>query len=208
MNILVGCEISGTVRDAFTAKGHNAFSCDIKPSEHPRHIQMDVFFVLTHPYLYCDAKRWDLVIMHPPCTALAVSGNRWYGKGMPRHAERIEAMRWTANLWETCERFARSQCFENPVGVLGHTYMGKATQYVQPWQFGHTETKKTGFWLRNLPKLTETHNVKDQLDAMSAKDKHKVWYMSPGPERAALRSLTYQGIADAMADQWGDQHAK
>ncbi|GMR18806.1 MAG: hypothetical protein BMS9Abin33_1249 [Gammaproteobacteria bacterium] len=195
MRVLVGCEISGTVRDTFLAKGHDAYSCDLKPNEHKKHLQLDVFFAIKSARQFGDGSPWDLIILHPSCTALAVSGNRWYGKGMPRHDERIAAIRWTNSLWNTAKRYAPRVCLENPVSVLGGSPMGKPTQYIQPWQFGHGETKKTGLWLSGLPQLKPT-------DIVTGRDQ-RIWKMGPSPERAALRSITYQGIADAMAAQWG-----
>ncbi len=203
MRILVACEQSGRVWEAFRKRGHAAWSCDLLPSDHPQHIQMDVNFVIGHAAQYCGADRWDLIICHPPCTALSVSGNGTYAAGKQKHNERIEAVRWTNALWNWARHHANKVCFENPVGVLSRSLMGKPTQYIQPWQFGHPETKMTGLWLSGLPSLEETNNVKSALDCLPAKEKHKVWHMSPGPERAAMRSLTYQGIADAMADQRG-----
>ena len=187
MNILVGCERSGEVRRALRSKGHNAISVDLEPSDDHsiHHFQTDV----------CDARRdsrwrWNIIIMHPPCTALAVSGNRWYGTGMPKHDERIAAIQWTMALWELAKQHAPRVCMENPVGVLPV----KPTQYVQPWQFGHGETKKTGLWLHGLRKLKPSNIVagREQL----------VWKMAPSPDRAERRSKTYTGIAQAMADQW------
>jgi len=203
MNVLIGCEVSGTVRDAFRKRGHNAFSCDLKANESPYHIQDDVFFVIEHSPNYCDAPVWDLIICHPPCTYVCVAGNRHYGIGTKGYKKRLEAIRWTGSLWQAAIRNSKAICFENPVGVLGQSVMGKATQYIQPWMFGHPETKKTGLWLSNLPKLEESNVVEDQLAALPAKERHRIHYMSPGPERGALRSITYQGIADSMAFQWG-----
>ena len=186
MNILVGCESSGTVREAFRRLGHNAISCDILPaddgSEH--HIQGDVVEAIKR-------RQWDIIIMHPPCTALAVSGNRWYGTGMPKHDERIAAIEWTMALWKLAKQHAPMVCMENPVGVLPI----KATQYIQPWQHGHGETKNTGLWLHGLESLQPTNIVEGR--------EQRVWKMGPSPDRWKLRSKTYQGIADAMAQQWG-----
>jgi len=183
MNVLIACECSGVVRQAFRLKGHNAWSNDLLPAaDGGPHIQGDCM----------DAIKlgWDLIIMHPPCTALAVSGNRWYGKGMPRYEDRIRALSWTAGLFSEAAKHCPKVCMENPVGVLRG-----ATQYIQPWQFGHGETKKTGLWLYGLPKLQPT-NIVEGREA-------RIHRMPPGPNRAALRSVTYQGIADAMAEQWG-----
>lgn len=185
MSVLVACEYSGTVRDAFIAAGHDAVSCDLLPTDKPGpHIQGDCIPVIK--------QGWDIIIMHPPCTALAVSGNRWYGNGMPRNQERIKAINWTLALWEIAKKHARiGACMENPVGVLPI----KPAQYVQPWQFGHGETKKTGFWLHNLPPLVPT----DVVDGRE----QRIWKMPPSADRWKIRSTTFQGIADAMAEQWG-----
>jgi len=185
VNVLIACEYSGTVRDAFRALGHAAVSNDILPttSEGP-HIQGDCLEAVL-------SQRWDMIIMHPPCTALAVSGNRWYGQGMPKNDERLKAIEWTMNLWEAAQAQSDRVCMENPVGVLPV----KPTQYVQPWQFGHGETKRTGLWLAGLPELLPT----DIVDGRE----NRIHRMPPSKDRGLLRSKTYQGIADAMASQWG-----
>lgn len=184
--VLVACEVSGVVRDAFLAAGHEAVSCDLLPTDTPGpHLQGDVLQVLD------TEGPWDLVIAHPPCTALAVSGNRWYGKGQPKHAERLEAVRWTLALWEKLKQAAPRVCMENPVGVLPVP----ATQYVQPWQFGHGETKKTGLWLHGLEPLVPTDVVEGR--------EQRIWRLPPSEDRAKVRSKTYAGIAQAMASQWG-----
>ena len=145
----------------------------------------------------------DLIIAHPPCTALAVSGNAWYGQGMAKHQKRLEAMRWTVELWNLCKRKGKRIAFENPVGVLGHTSMGKATQYIQPWQHGHPESKKTGLWLHNLPPLVESNNVKDVYDNLPKREQQRLHYLPPSADRWKIRSKTFDGIAQAIVDQWG-----
>lgn len=192
MKVLVACEYSGVVRDAFTALGHDATSNDLLPSEAPgKHIVGDCIDVIA-------SQRWDLIIMHPPCTALAVSGNAWYGTGMPKNAERVKAIEWTLNLWAWACAHADSVCMENPVGVLPV----KPTQYVQPWMFGHTEQKKTGLWLHSLPKLVETDNVYEQMMLLPKRERERMHYLPPTPDRWKIRSTTYAGIAEAMATQW------
>lgn len=184
MRVLVACEYSGKVRDAFIRLGHDAMSCDLLRTDVPGpHYQGDVLDVI-------DAG-WDLIVMHPPCTALAVSGNRWYGRGMPRHEDRIKAIDWTMRLWERAKRSAAKVCMENPVGVLPIP----PTQYIQPWQFGHGETKKTGLWLNGLEPLRPT-NIVDGRE-------QRIWKLPPSADRWKIRSETFQGIADAMAEQWG-----
>jgi site-specific DNA-cytosine methylase len=191
VNVLIACEFSGVVRDAFRSIGHNAWSCDVLPCEGDSryHIQGDVRDVLRtwHP----PTGNWGLMIAHPPCTHLAVSGARWFKDKVQAQAEAIEfvEMLWDADVPRVC--------IENPVGVLStRSKLGKATQYIQPWQFGHGETKKTGLWLRGLPPLVSTNIVEGR--------EGRVWKMPPGPDRWKERSRTYAGIAAAMADQWGN----
>jgi len=190
MRVLVGCEESGKVRDAFRALGHDAWSCDLvmSRSSNVYHYQMDVVKAITH------YGPWDIIILHPDCTAMAVSGNRWYGKGMPQHVGRLVALDWTAHLWEMAKQTARIGCaIENPVSVLWNR-IGKP-QYIQPYQFGHGETKATGILTHKLPPLLPTNLVDGR--------EQRVWKMPPGPNRKRDRSETFQGIADAMASQWG-----
>jgi hypothetical protein len=196
MKVLIGCEYSGVVRDAFLAKGHQCLSCDLLPTDVPGpHFQGDVFDMLNQP--------WDLIIMHPPCTALAVSGNAWYGEGMPKHDQRIEAAWWTQDLWNACIAVCDRVCFENPVGVLPRlTSMPKA-KYVQPWQHGHMEQKKTGLYLHGLAPIEETENVYEEMMLLPIKQRQRMHYLPPSEDRWKIRSTTYQGIANAMADQWG-----
>jgi hypothetical protein len=187
MKVLVACEYSGKVREAFRRRGHDAWSNDLLPADDGSefHIQGDCVEVI-------KSRQWDLIIMHPPCTALAVSGNRWYGAGMPKHRERVEAMAWTVGLFDMAKDYADRVAMENPVGVLPM----KPTQYIQPWQFGHGETKKTGLWLHNLPPLEPTNIVEGR--------EQRIWKLPPSADRWKIRSETFQGIADAMADQWGE----
>jgi site-specific DNA-cytosine methylase len=181
MRVLVACEFSGIVRDAFQARGHDAWSCDLLPTEKPgNHIQGDVLKILDDG--------WDLMIAHPPCTHLAVSGARWWAE---KEKEQREAIYFVTNLWDSdIPRIA----VENPIGVLSRAIC-KPNQIIQPWQFGHGETKATCLWLKNLPKLKPTNIVEGR--------EGRVWKESPGPERWKNRSRTYQGIANAMAEQWG-----
>ena len=187
--VLVGCEFSGVVRRAFEERGHEAWSCDLLEAEDntSHHFVGDVLDVI-------NKNEFDLIILHPPCTALAVSGNRWYGKGMPRNKERRKAQAWTQLLWQAAKSRCERVALENPVGVL-NDIIGDATQYIQPWQYGHGETKKTGLWLHNLPPLTPTNEVDGR--------EQKVWKCPPSSDRWKIRSRTYEGIAEAMADQWG-----
>lgn len=196
MKVLILCEYSGTVRDAFLAKRHDAISCDLLPTDKPGpHYQGDAFDMLN--------ERWDLIIAHPPCTALAVSGNSTYGVGMKKHHERVEAAAWTEKLWLKCLEVADKVCFENPVGVLGRlTDMPKAT-YVQPYWFGHLEQKKTGLFLHGLDPLEETKNVYDEMMKLPKRERERLHYLPPSPDRWKIRSTTFRGVADAMASQWG-----
>lgn len=178
----MACEFSGIVRDAFLARGHIAASCDLLLSERRGpHYQCDVRELL-------QPGRWDLMIAHPPCTYLAVSGARWF-KG--RERQQNEALEFVRLLLAApVDHIA----VENPVSVIS-TQIRRPDQIVQPWQFGHPEVKATCLWLHNLPLLQPTHLV----DGRTA----RVHRESPGPERWKNRSRTYQGLADAMASQWG-----
>jgi len=191
LDILVGCEESQEVTKAFREMGHNAKSCDIVECsggmpEH--HYHMDIFKAL-------DLKKWDIVILHPPCTKIVVSGNRWYGVGKHRHNERIEAVKWTQKLWDKATSVCERVALENPVGVLNTLGNFPKPDYIQPWQFGHGETKKTGFWLYGLEPLNPTDIVQGR--------EQRIWKMPPSEDRCKLRSKTYSGIAKAMAIQWG-----
>jgi site-specific DNA-cytosine methylase len=181
MRILVACEFSGTVRDAFIARGHEAMSCDLLPTEQPGpHHCGDVRVIL--------GQGWDLMIAHPPCTHLAVSGARWFKDKLAEQAEALEFVR--ALMDAPIQRIA----IENPVSIIS-SRIRKPDQVIQPWQFGHGETKATCLWLDGLPKLTPT----DIVDGREA----RVHKMPPGPNRWRERSRTFTGIAAAMAAQWG-----
>jgi hypothetical protein len=181
MRVLVACEFSGIVRDAFADRGHFAMSCDLIPSERPgNHYQGDVRKVLLDG--------WDLMIAHPPCTYLAVSGARWF---KDRQIEQWNALAFVHVLLDNpIPRIA----LENPVSVIS-SRIRKPDQIIQPWMFGHGETKATCLWLKGLPKLEPT----DVVDGRSP----RVHHASPGPDRWKERSRTLPGIAAAMADQWG-----
>lgn len=202
MNVLIGCEYTGTGQKAFSALGHNAWSCDMDPTEgNPeKHHQRDIMDLL---YWSRDGY-WDLIILHPDCTAMAVCGNATYAKGKPKHQERIDAVEWTIKLWELAKRKGKRVCLENPGSVIfPHlSKLGANVQYVQPWMFGHPETKKTGLALHNLSELQETDNVYDYMMTLPKKERHKVWYASPSKTRGKDRSRSYPGILKAMAQQW------
>lgn len=183
MKVLIACEYSGRVRDAFIAKGHDAWSCDLLPTDAPGpHFQCDVADILNND--------WDLMIAHPPCTHLAVSGARHFAakkaSGVQDAALDFVRMLLNANITKIA--------LENPISIIS-SRIRKPDQIIQPWQFGHGETKSTCLWLKNLPKLVPTNIVDGRSDRI-----HK---MPPSPDRWKLRSTTYQGIADAMAEQWG-----
>lgn len=190
MNILVACEFSGIVRDAFIARGCNAVSCDILPSESDGpHIQDDV---RNHLDSY-----WDMLIAHPPCTHLAVSGARWF---KDKQQEQEDALSFVRTLLDAP---IRMKCLENPVSIIS-TRIRKPDQIIQPWQFGHEETKTTCLWLDNLPKLTHTRIMDKRNNNLTPSGQNK---LGPSPDRWKERSRTYPGIATAMAEQWS-MHAR
>ena len=181
MKTLIACEYSGVVRDAFIAQGHDAISCDLLPTDiSGPHYQGDVRDILEDGF--------DLMVAHPPCTHLAVSGARWFKDKQVEQAEALDFVRLL--LAAPIDKIA----LENPISIIS-SRIRKPDQIIQPWQFGHGETKATCLWLKNLPKLQPTQIV----DGREA----KVHRMSPGPNRWKERSKTYQGIANAMAQQWG-----
>lgn len=182
MKILIACEFSGIVRDAFIAKGHDAISCDLLPTERPGpHYQGDVADIIGNGF--------DMIIAHPPCTHLAVSGARWFKN---KESEQIDAIQFFMHL-VLCR--IQKVAVENPISIMSTIYR-KPNQIIQPWQFGHGETKATCLWLKGLPKLKPT-NIVDGREA-------RIHKMAPGPDRWKERSRTFQGIADAMAEQWGN----
>jgi len=201
MNVLIGCEYSGTVRDAFLAKGHNAFSNDIIDTESKpeRHIKGDIVDAI-------NSCQWDLIIIHTPCTAMGVCGNSTYARGKPKHAERVAAIDWSLSVWDAAVANAGSVAMENPASVL-FTHLRKHRkadiQYVQPYQFGHMEQKKTGLALHGLPRLEETKNVYAAMMMLPKKERERIFYMPPSPDRGKERARFFPGFADAMAHQWG-----
>jgi len=199
MKVLVGCEFSGTVREAFRKLGHDAYSCDLLPSDDGSqyHYQCDIFDLLTKDHA------WDLIVLHPPCTALAVSGNAWYGENMKKHDERVKAVAWTFKLWNQAMAVCDKVALENPVGVLPRLAGMYPNQYVQPYQFGHAESKKTGLWLHGLPTLEATDDVKAEYESLPVNVAQRLHYLPPSKDRWKVRSKTFDGIARAMAEQWG-----
>lgn len=181
MKILIACEFSGKVREAFRKMGHDAWSCDLLPADDhsPYHYECDVLGILD--------KGWDLMVAHPPCTHLAVSGARWFKY---KQKEQAEALDFVQKLLDApINRIA----LENPISVIS-SRIRKPDQIIQPWMFGHGETKATCLWLKNLPKLKPTKIVDGR--------ENRIWKLPPSEDRWKLRSETYQGIADAMASQW------
>lgn len=198
MRVLIGCEKSGVVREAFRRLGHDAWSCDILPAEDesPYHLQCDVLTVLD--------RGWDIGIFHPECTYLALCQswrcNRCPERAAKRAAKRAAAVEFARKLWE-CD--IPKIGMENPKSQLS-TLLAPKTQTIHPWQFGHEEFKETWLWLKNLPKLIPTDELITPGKYHPDREKwERVWRMPPGKDRKAMRSRTYQGIADAMAEQWG-----
>jgi hypothetical protein len=226
MRILVACEFSGRVREAFRKRGHDAWSCDLLPSDDksPYHIQGDVLDYLDGmPTMCVDGGidfKWDLLIAHPPCTYLCNSGVCWlYNKDKSHNLERWRKLKRAMLFFKNLKN---TDCFkvavENPIphkwAVNGHfgincpaegfiEGIGKYDQIIHPYMFGHPERKATCLWLKGLPKLAETNNVKEEMLRLPKSKSQRLHWASPGPDRWKIRSTTYQGIADAMAEQWG-----
>lgn len=207
MRVLVACEESQAVCIAFRKRGHEAYSCDILPCSggHPEwHLQMDIFEAL-------NLKKWDILIAHPPCTYLTVTGNKWFTEqpkrksgalvGKERIEARNEAIDFFKKLWNAD---VLKICLENPVGIMS-THFRKPDQIIQPFWFGHPEPKKTCLWLKNLPLLKSTKIVKPEYFISKSGKRLASWYYkpSPSPERQTMRSVTFPEIAKAMAEQWG-----
>jgi hypothetical protein len=201
VRILIGCETSGMVREVFRARGHEVWSCDLLPSEDisPWHIQGDVRDAIAD-------SQWDMLIVHPECTYICGSGLHWNdrGRGWEKTDAALGFVRWLLNL--PIPKIA----LENPVGLIS-TRVKKATQYIQPWQFGHDASKKTGLWLKGLPPLEPTEIVPGR-EVLSVGKLVRRWAnqtdsgqnkLAPSPNRWKERSRTYRGIAEAMAGQWG-----
>ena len=201
MRVLVACEESQEVCKAFRARGHDAYSCDLQACSggHPEwHILGDCLPLLNGNCSFQDMRggihsvdgRWDLIIAHPPCTDLAVSGAKWFPEKRADGRQAKSIGFFMAFVNSNAPRLA----IENPIGIMSSAYR-KPDQIIQPWQYGHGETKATCLWLRGLPLLKPTEIVEGR--------KQRIWKMPPGPDRAKLRSKTFPGIARAMAEQWG-----
>lgn len=188
MKILIGCEESQILCQSFRKAGFDAYSCDLRPTQgDPKyHYQMTIFEVF-------KKEAWDLIILHPPCTAMCLSGNRWYGKGKPKYEQRLIALDWTKALWKYACKTAPYVALENPANVF-FKFLTRV-QYVQPWQFGHPVNKLTGFALKGLPYLKPTKIVENS--------KNLIHNLPPSQNRGRLRSMTFPGIAEAIVDQWG-----
>lgn len=188
MKILIGCEESQTITKAFREAGHEAYSCDLLPTRgNPSwHFQQDIMEVIPH-------HKWDLIILHPDCTAMAVSGNRWYGNEMPLNDKRLAQVDWTKRLWNLAIKHCKRVALENPVSVIFKHLPN--VFYLQPWEHGHGETKKTGFALHGLEPLTPTNIVEGR--------EQRIWKMPPGENRKRDRSKTFDGVASAIVNQWG-----
>jgi len=204
MKVLIAFEESQAVCKAFRELGHEAYSCDLQDCSGGQpswHLKMDAMEAIV-------SRNWDLIIMHPMCTKLSVSGNHVYAKGKPKYHERVEAVKFTQSVWDLAISVCDKVCMENPVGVLNTVGDFPKPQYVQPYEFGHCESKKTGLWLHGLPKLAKTQRVfgrfvdgYERFDNQTDSGQNK---LPPTPDRAKIRSKTYSGIAKAMANQWSN----
>lgn len=195
MKVLIACEYSGTVRDAFIKKGHEAMSCDLLPTDSPGpHYQGDIFDIINDG--------WDLMIAHPPCTYLTNSGVTWLYKQEDRWKHLIDGAVFFRKLHEAnIPKIA----IENPIM---HKYAKQIvgveqSQVIQPWMFGHMEQKATCLWLKNLPLLVTTNDVKEEMMKLPKNERERLHYLPPSEDRWKLRSKTFDGIAEAMAEQWG-----
>lgn len=184
--VLVGFEESQAIAKEFRRLGFNAYSCDIKPCTggHPEyHLQMDIFEAI-------NLSKWNLIILHPPCTYTALCGNRWYWNSPLR----MDGVKLCKSAWIEALKVCEKVALEQPKTIM-QKYIGPKSQAIHPWQFGHGETKETWLWLHNLPKLQPTNIVEGR--------ENLIWKMPPSKDRSTLRSKTYPGIAKAIADQWG-----
>jgi len=185
VKVLIACEYSGTVRDAFIRGGHNAMSCDLLPTESPGpHYQGDLFDVINYP--------WDLAIFHPPCTHLSVSGSKFFAEKKQDGRQQAAVSFFMRIVMESAH--IQRTAIENPICIMSSLYR-KPDQIIQPWQFGHGETKSTCLWLKGLSLLTPT-NIVEGREA-------RIHRMPPSPDRWKERSKTFSGVAEAMATQWG-----
>ena len=192
MKVLCACEESQAVTVQLRLRGHEAYSCDLQPASggHPEwHLQKDVIPLLS--------AGWDAIIAFPPCTDLASSGARWFDEKVRDGRQQASIQFFMRFVYAPCDRIA----IENPVGIMS-TLFRKPSQIIQPYEFSHPERKATCLWLKGFPLLTPRNNVYDEMMQLPVSQRERVFYMSPGPERAKNRSKTYHGIATAMAEQW------
>lgn len=200
MKILIACETSGEVREAFRRRGHEAYSCDLLPSDDNSkfHYQGDIIEVIK------NTENWDLMIAHPPCTYLSVSGMHWTTRGIRDPKLTEDALAFAKMLMEAS---VHRICIENPVSVIS-TRIRKPDQIIQPWQFGHDASKKTCLWLKNLPILRPTKYIAPRIvngkQRWSNQTDSGQNNLPPSKDRWKIRSKTYTGIAEAMAEQWGN----
>jgi len=224
MKVLVGCEESREITKAFRARGHEAYSCDLKPCSggHPEwHIQGDIRSVILRDSVQSilhsnSGSVWDIFIVHPMCTDICVSGARWFAEKRANGTQRASI----GFFLEMANCNVHSIAIENPVGIMsgGRKYiekhfpdlydkskslMGYKCQYIEPYEYGHPETKKTCLWLKNLPELKPTNNVYSEMMDLPKSERNRIHYMPPSEERSTLRAKTYSGWARAMAEQWG-----
>jgi len=194
MRVLVACEYSGVVRDAFLSRGHDAMSCDLLPTEvDGPHYQGDLFDVIDYP--------WDLAIFHPECTHLSVSGAAHFA-AKKMDGRQQSAVSFFMRLIRRSEHIERV-AIENPICIMSRLYR-KPDQIIQPWQFGHMEQKATCLWLKGLPNLTPTNNVKNEMMELPKNIRERLHYLPPSADRWKERSRTYKCIAEAMSNQWGN----
>ena len=195
MKVLIACEFSGIVREAFAKRGHNAWSCDLLPTEKPlgHHLQLNVLDILKR-------NDWDLMIAHPPCTYLSYAGIRWFKNNPERYQKRDEALNFFITLYNAP---IKKVCIENPLGFANQLFR-PTDQTINPFQFGHTDRKRTCLWLKNLPLLIPTKIVEPEKPYKIDKTTgHKRYYTDGKYRKQSERSRTFQGIANAMATQWG-----
>jgi len=209
LKVLVGCEFSGVVRDAFRDLGHDAWSCDLQPCERSNefHYRCDAIMAIRWD-------NWDLMVAHPPCDHLSLSGARWcadhwvackkhpagkyWHDGSAKRSAREQSASFFRQLWEAPIKHI---CLENPMSMAS-TLVAPKNQTIHPWEFGHPEQKTTWLWLKNLPHLVPTNNVRDEMMKLPKNVREKVWSVPPGETRKNDRSRSYEGIAKAMSEQW------
>lgn len=214
MKVLIACEESQTVCKAFRERGHEAYSCDILPCSggHPEwHLQMDCFEAI-------ESREWDFIGMHPPCTAMTLSGNRHYAPGKPKHQQRMDAVEWTIRLWETACCMADKVYLENPMGAMNGDKRLPKPQIIQPYYFGDEFQKTTCLWLKNLSRLYHngmanlfdpvvTHVIRGEMVIFKSGRSMPKWFAetpsTKSEQNRTIRSKTFPGIAAAMAEQWG-----